>query len=148
MTFLHSEVLDIRARARQLSKLLTWEEEGTVVDPWIENCSMQKKPSRLALGRYLKRIWQRELEGQKALKQSKPTIEYKWQPPGPDLRERNRVRCNDGPIGFALDVISQWHKEYRFVVGFLEEMEANVAFPRWKTGALTSSRSHSRWASN
>ncbi len=24
MTFLHSEVLDIRARARQLSKLLTW----------------------------------------------------------------------------------------------------------------------------
>jgi hypothetical protein len=122
MTFLHSEVLDIRARARQLSKLLTWEEEGTVVDPWIENCSMQKKPSRLALGRYLKRIWQRELEGQKALKQSKPTIEYKWQPPGPDL--------------------------YRFVVGFLEEMEANVAFPRWKTGALTSSRSHSRWASN
>jgi hypothetical protein len=25
-------------------------------------------------------------------------------------------------------VISQWHKEYRFVVGFLEEMEATVAF--------------------
>ncbi len=23
---------------------------------------------------------------------------------------------------------SQWHKEYRFVVGFLEEMEATVAF--------------------
>ncbi len=71
MTFLHSEVLDIRARARQLNKLLNWEEEGTVVDNWIENCSMQKEPSRLALGRYLKRIWQRELERQKAIKQSK-----------------------------------------------------------------------------
>jgi hypothetical protein len=42
MTFLHAEVLDIRARARarQLSKLLNWEEEGAVVDRWIENCSM------------------------------------------------------------------------------------------------------------
>ncbi len=144
MTFLHSEVLDIRARARQLSKLLTWEEEGTVIDRWIKNCSMQKEPSRLALGLYLKRIWQRELEGQKALKQSEPTIEYKWQPPGPDLREGNRVRCNEGPIGFSLDVISQWHKEYRFVVGFLEEMEATVAFSPLETGALTFSTSHSR----
>ncbi len=50
MTFLHSEVLDIRARARQLSKLLNWEEKGAVVDHWIENCSMHKEPSRLALG--------------------------------------------------------------------------------------------------
>ncbi len=128
MTFLHSEVLDIRARARQLNKLLNWEEEGTVVDHWIENCSMQKEPSRLALGRYLKRIWKRELERQKAIKQSKPAFAYKRQPPGPELHEGNRVRCNEGPIGFALDVIFQWHKEYRFVVSFLEEMEATVAF--------------------
>ncbi len=53
---------------------------------------------------------------------------YKWQPPGPELHEGNRVRCNERPICFALDVISQWHKEYRFVVSFLEEMEATVAF--------------------
>jgi hypothetical protein len=85
MTFLHSEVLDIRARARQLSKLLNWEEEGRVVDHWIENCSVQKELSRLALGRYLKRIWQPELERQKALKQSKPAFAYKWQPPGLDF---------------------------------------------------------------
>ncbi len=89
MTFLHSEVLDIRARARQLNKLLNWEEEGTVVEHWIENCSMQKKPSRLAFGRYLKRIWQRELDRQKAIKQSKPTFAYKWQPPGPELHLGN-----------------------------------------------------------
>jgi hypothetical protein len=31
MTFLHAEVLDIRARAQQLGKLLSWEEEGAVV---------------------------------------------------------------------------------------------------------------------
>jgi hypothetical protein len=90
---------------------------------------MHKEPSRLALDRFLKRLWQRVLERQRALKRSKPTFAYKWQPPGPDLLEGNRVRCNDGPICFALDVISQWHKEYRFVVGFLEKMEATVAFP-------------------
>jgi hypothetical protein len=77
MTFLHSELLSICARARQLNKLLNWEEEGTVVEHWIENCSMQKEPSRLALGRYLKRIWQRELERQKAIKQSKPAFAHK-----------------------------------------------------------------------
>ncbi len=128
MTFLHSEVLDIRARARQLNELLTWEEEGKVVDHWIENCSMHKEPSRLALGRYLKRIWQREFERQRALKQSRPTVVYRWQPPGPELHEVNRVRCNEGPICFAQDVISQWHKEYRCVVGFLGDMEATAAF--------------------
>jgi hypothetical protein len=64
MTFLHSKVLDIRARARQLNKLLNWEEE----EPLDQNCSMQKEPLRLALGGYLKRIWQQELERQKAIK--------------------------------------------------------------------------------
>ncbi len=57
------------ARARQLNKLLNWEDEGAVVDHWIENCAKFKHPARLALGRYLnKRHWQRELERQRALK--------------------------------------------------------------------------------
>jgi hypothetical protein len=128
MTFLHVEVLDICARAQQLGKLLSWEEEGAVVERWIENCSMLKEPSKLALGRYIKIIWQRELERQRAIKQSKPFFVYKWQPPGSDLLDHNRVCCNEGPIGFALDVISQWHKSYRFVVGFLDEMKATIAF--------------------
>ncbi len=117
MTFLHAEVLDIRARARQLQKLLNWENEGPVVDHWIENCSMLKKLSRLALGRYLKRYWQRELERQRTLRQSKPAFANKWQPPRPELLEGNRVRCNEGSICYALNVISQWHNEYRFVIG-------------------------------
>jgi hypothetical protein len=128
MTFLHAEVLDIRARAQQLGKLLSWEEESAVVERWIENCSMLKDPSRLALGRYIKTIRQRELERQRALKHSKPTLVYKWQSPGSDLLDHNRVRCNEGPIGFALDMIFQWHKNYRFVVGFLDEMESTIAF--------------------
>jgi hypothetical protein len=37
MTFLNAEVLDIRAGARQLSKVINWEEEA-VVDHCIENC--------------------------------------------------------------------------------------------------------------
>ncbi len=44
------------------------------------------------------------------------------------MHERNRVRCNEGPICYALDVIFLCHKEYRFVVGFLEDMEATVAY--------------------
>jgi hypothetical protein len=128
MTFLHAEVLDIHARAQQLGMLLSWEEESAVVEHWIENCSMQKEPSRLALGRCIKQIWQRELERQRALKQSKPVFVYKRQPPGSDLLDQNRVRCNEGPIGFVLDVISQWHKNYRFVNSFLAEMEATIAF--------------------
>ncbi len=43
---------------------------------------------------------------------------------------QNKVRCNEGPIGFALDVISQWHKNFRFVHSFLAEMEAFIAFSR------------------
>jgi hypothetical protein len=84
--------------------------------------------SRLALGRYRKQLWQRELERQKALRQTKPAFVYKWQPPGSDLLDLNRVRCNEGPMSFALDVISQWHKNYRFVNGFLAETEATIAF--------------------
>ncbi len=42
MIFLHAKVLDIHARARQISKLLNWEEEGAWVDHWIENFSMHK----------------------------------------------------------------------------------------------------------
>ncbi len=91
MTFLYAEVLDIRARACQLQKLLNWEDEGAVVDHWIENCSMLKEPSRLVLGRYLKRYWHRELKRQRALRQSKPAFANKWQPPGPELLEGNRA---------------------------------------------------------
>ncbi len=80
------------------------------------------------MGRYIKLVWQRELERQRVLKQSKPAFVYKWQPPGSDLLDHNRVRCYEGPIGFALHVISHWHKNYRFVVGFLDEMEATIAF--------------------
>ncbi len=57
MTFDHAEVLDIRARARTLQHLIRWEDEGAVVERWIENslsAKNGKKPSRLALGRYLK----------------------------------------------------------------------------------------------
>jgi hypothetical protein len=93
MTFLHAEVLDICARAQQLGKLLSMDEEGAVVEHWIENCLLQKKSSRLAFGRYLKQLWQRELERQKALRQSKPAFVYKWQPPGSDLLD-----LNNGPL--------------------------------------------------
>jgi hypothetical protein len=129
MTFLHAEVLDIRARVRTLQQLLNWEDEGAAVDRWIENCSMFKEPSRLALSRYLNRFWHRELERQRVTRQSKPAFANKWQPPGPEsLEGLRRVRCNEGPIGFALDVSSQWHKEYRYVLRFLQEMEAGVAY--------------------
>ena len=35
MSFDHAEVLDNRARAQQLSQLIKWEDEGTIVERWI-----------------------------------------------------------------------------------------------------------------
>jgi hypothetical protein len=75
MTFDHAEVLDIHARARTLQQLIRWEDEGAVVERWIENSLSAKdgrEPSRLALGRYLKGRWSRELERQDGLRHSKP----------------------------------------------------------------------------
>ncbi len=43
MTFLHAEVLDILARARQLQKLFNWEDEGAVVDRLIETAQCLKR---------------------------------------------------------------------------------------------------------
>ncbi len=48
--------------------------------------------------------------------------------PGPALLEDSRFRCYEGPIGFALDVISQWHKELAFILRFLHSMEAMPAY--------------------
>jgi hypothetical protein len=136
MTFAHAEVLDIRPRARTLQHLLRWEDEDAVVERWIENCLSTKakdvrEPSRLVMGDYLKGHWSRELERQEALKASKPpAISNRWQPPGSGLLEENKFRCNKGPIGFALDVISQWHKEFiRTVLCFLQTMNATANFP-------------------
>jgi hypothetical protein len=92
MTFDHAEVLDNRARAQQLSHLINWEDEGAVEKRWVENCLNAKdgrEPSRLALGRYLKERWSRELERQNGLKQSKPSFTAsKWQPPPRAWRTR------------------------------------------------------------
>ncbi len=48
--------------------------------------------------------------------------------PGPELLEESRFRCYEGPIGFALDVISQWLRELAFVLRFLHSMEAMPAY--------------------
>jgi hypothetical protein len=74
MTFFHAECWDIRARARKLQQHLKWEEKGAVFERWVETCAMVREPSRLALGRYIRKYWLRELERQKAIKQSKPGI--------------------------------------------------------------------------
>ncbi len=97
-----------------------------MVERWTESCAMCREPSRLALGRYIREMWHTELERQNAIRQRKPDLSNKWQPP--DLLEDSRFHCNDGPIGFALDVISQWHRQMQFVICFLHAMEATPTF--------------------
>ncbi len=131
-TFAHAEVLDIRARARTLTHLQKWKDEGAVVERWVENCLANRdgrNSSLLAVGRYLKRHWSEELERQEALKKTKPSFFYSRQLPGPELRSECRIQCNEGPIGFALNVISQWHRELRDTIHFLQEMKATANFP-------------------
>ncbi len=134
ISFSIAEVWDIQARAQKLQQLLKWQEEGAVVERWIENCPRCREPSRLALGRHLREMWHTELERQNTIRQRKPDLSNKWQPP--ELLEDSRFHCNDGPIGFALDVISQWHRQLQFGMRFLHTMEATVAFsPRERGNA-------------
>ncbi len=128
MTFYHAECWDIRARARELQQFRRWQEEGAVVERWVENCASAREPSRQALGKYIKEHWNIELERQNAIKPTIAGLADQWQPPGPALLEDNRFRCYEGPIGFALDVIFQWHKELAFVLRFLHSMEATPAY--------------------
>ncbi len=73
-------------------------------------------------------MWQRELGHRSNLSEVRPEFASEWQPPDADMQEENRFHCNDGPIGFALDAISQWHKQLTFVVRFLHAMEAAPAY--------------------
>ncbi len=88
MAFTHTEVWDIRARARKLQQLLKWEEEGAVVERWVENCAQSNKPLRLALGRHLGLMWQRELGRQSDIMQGKSEFANKWQPPAQICKRR------------------------------------------------------------
>ncbi len=105
-----------------------------MVERWTENCTLFREPSRLALGSYIREHWIRELERQNAIKQSKPDIAGKRQPPGPELLEESRFRCYEGPIGFGLDVISQWHRELAFVLRFLHAMNSAPVYHSFEFG--------------
>jgi hypothetical protein len=54
-----------------------------VVERWTDNCALFRELSRLALGRYMRGHWHRELERQNAIKLSKPDVATKWQSPRP-----------------------------------------------------------------
>jgi hypothetical protein len=141
--------LDNRARAQQLSQLVKWEDEGAIVERWIENCLNTRdgsEPSRRALGNFLKESWSEELKRQNGAKPNMaPFTASKWQPPEPDVLPENISLCSCGPIGFALIAISQWHKKLRRSLRFLSGLEATITFPsregtRDNTGALVTSK--------
>jgi hypothetical protein len=81
LTFYHAECWDTRARARELQQFRRWQEEGAVVERWVENCASAREPSRQALGLYLKEHWNIELERQNAIKPTMPGLADQWQPP-------------------------------------------------------------------
>jgi hypothetical protein len=63
----------------------------------------------------------------------------------PATAAQNASLCSCGPIGFALVIISQWHKELRYVLRFVRKMEATTTFPsrertRDNTGALVAAK--------
>jgi hypothetical protein len=88
MTFYHAEFWDIRARARKLQQLYKWQEKGAVVERWVENCASAREPSRLALRKYIREYWLRELERQNAIKPNKPGIADQWQPPAQNYSKK------------------------------------------------------------
>jgi hypothetical protein len=98
----------------------------------------------MSLGRHLGIMWQRELKRRTHLSEVRPEFASEWQLPGADLLEENRFHCNDGPIGFALDAISQWHKQLTFAVQFLLGMEAAPTFSPLEYANAYGTEAHSQ----
>ncbi len=98
----------------------------------------RQRSSQGGLGRYLGLYWAEELKRQLA-GQSEVLRHTGWRKPTL-LRDATTQRSNEGPIGFALDVISAWHADLVLALQLLASMKAEVSIPtarglQWVLGA-------------
>jgi hypothetical protein len=145
MAWDHSAISDLRQRARESGQLSQWQEEGNIVERWAKRCEATggSDPAKGDLGRYLGVHWAEELKHQLA-GQSEVLRPTGWRKPTL-LQGATTQRSNEGPIGFALDVISAWHADLVLALQLLAGIKAEVSIPTAKglqwvlgTGASTS----------
>jgi hypothetical protein len=104
-------VTDLRLRAWESGHLKKWKEEGNIVERWAKRCvsAGAGNPARGDIGKFLSDLWTEELRRRVA--QRGGTSHGKWQPPTALRADASSPRGREGPIGFALDVLSAWHAE-------------------------------------
>jgi hypothetical protein len=136
---------DLRQRARESGQLSLWQEEGNIVERWAKRCKATggSDPARGDMGRFLDVHWAEELKHQLA-GQSEVLRSTGWRQPN-FLQGATTQRSNEGPIRFALDVISAWHEDLVLALQLLASIKAEVSIPtamglQWVlgTGASTS----------
>ncbi len=79
------------------------------------------------LGRYLGAHWAEELKHQPA-GHSEVLRSTEWRQPT-FLQGASTQRSNQGPKGFALDVISAWHADLVLALQLLASIRAEVSIP-------------------
>ncbi len=112
MAFEYSTVTDLRARARQSGHPRKWQEEGNIVERWAKRSlsAGANDPARGDLGKFLSDLWAKELSRQLVAQQGGP-MRSEWQPSTAMRADALSPRSMEGPIGFALDVLTAWHAE-------------------------------------
>ncbi len=125
----HSAISDLRQRARESGQLSQWQEEGNIVERWEKRCEATggSDPAKGGLGRYQGVHWAEELKHRLA-GQSEVLRSTGWRQPT-FLQGATTQRTNQGPIGFALDVISAWHAHQVLALQLLASIRAEVSIP-------------------
>ena len=80
------------------------------------------------MGKFLSDLWTEEL-GRQLAAQRGGTSHGEWQPPTALRADASSPRGREGPIGFALDVLSAWHTELLRSLQFLARIKAEVIIP-------------------
>jgi hypothetical protein len=126
----HSVIADLRQRARESGQLIQWQEEGNIVERWAKRCEAAGSSDlvRGDMGRLLSALWAEELKRQLAGKGDvlRPTG---WRQSSSLTLSAATPRSNEGPIGFAFDVISAWHADLVLALQFLARIKAEVSIP-------------------
>jgi hypothetical protein len=93
----------------------------------MRSCWRVSDPARGDMGKFLGAHWAEELKRQLA-GQSEVLRSTGWRQPA-FLQGATTQRSNEGPIGFALDVISAWHADLVLALQLLARIKAEVSTP-------------------
>jgi hypothetical protein len=80
------------------------------------------------MGRYLSELWAKELKRQLAGHRGEQKSTG-WRLPTTLRSAATTPRSYDGPIGFALDVLSAWHTDLLLSLQFLTRIKVEVVVP-------------------